>query len=69
MKSFLEFCMESPDPIRDLGLVKLKLHRKDGSSETHSVDPKKSVFDFLAKIKKDEKASSKSPIIGHDLKV
>lgn len=69
MLSFIDFCVESRDPIKSLGLVKVKLLRKDGSVEKHSVNPKKSVKDFLDKQKQADKIHSKSPIVDHDVEL
>ena len=69
MLSFIDFCIESPDPRKDLGLVRVKLLRKDGSVDVHYRDPKKSIKDFLEKTKKHEKDTSKSPIVDHDVEI
>lgn len=69
MISFIDFLSESPDPFKKLGLVKIKLLRKDGSVEKHHIDPKKSIQDFISKQKHADKIHSKSPIVDHDVEL
>lgn len=69
MLSFIDFCFESQDPVKNLGLVKVKLLRKNGTVEKHVVDPQKSIKDFLDKQKQADKIHFKSPIVGHDIEL